>query len=166
MQPIQPSRKADQMEAKVPATTDKSEPDPFAAIAAELRKAADGIETLVGSGLPKPNLVSLSIQPGGRGDDDLIVRAVDAMATVLLDGPGEILPYPGDVYHYGTPMTWRGPVQVSVYNRVSTEWALKRDAAAALAAKEAELNKLRAEVAVTITGPDYRDRIDAPQNPS
>jgi hypothetical protein len=127
-----------------------SQPDHFAAIAAELRKTANGIETLIGSDLPKPSYVALTIHAGGRGrdrDDDLTGRAVDALGIALLGKPGTPEKMTNDTYHYGTEQTARGPIKVHVYDSVSTAWAVRREATAQLAEREAELATLRAEVA-------------------
>lgn len=125
------------------------QPDHFAEIAASLYRIADDIVTLTGSGLPVPS-VQLSIQPGGRGDDDPTARAVDAVTSALLGHPGQLqLMTSGDVYHYnnGDSTERVGAVDVRVMYSVSTEWALKRKQAAELAEREVELEKLRAEVA-------------------
>jgi hypothetical protein len=122
------------------------QPDHFGEIAAELRRAADDIAKLVGSGLPKPNMFQLSIQTGTRGDDELTATAVDAWAAALLGRAGEVQEFAGGVYHYGTDWDVRGPMSVAVYQSVSAEWAVKRNAAAELEKREAELEKLRAEV--------------------
>lgn len=126
------------------------QPDHFAEIAAELYRLADDIASLTGSGLPKPNVFQLNIQPGTRGDDELTRTAVDAWATALFDRRGAIDPYPGGVYHYSTPWIARGPITAAVYMSVSAEWAMKNDVAAAeaeVAEREAELEKARARVA-------------------
>lgn len=136
------------METVAPAVS-PDQPDHFAEIAAELRRAADDIETLVGSGLPKPNHVALDIHPGGPRldrDDDRTARAVDALGLALLGKPGTANKMYDDTYHYGTESTQRGPIKVHVYDSVSTAWAVKRETADSLAAKEAELERLRAEV--------------------
>lgn len=137
------------MTNKVTPAETPDQPDHFAEIAAELRRAADDIETLVGSGLPKPTHVALDIHPGGPRldrDDDQTARAVDALGRALLGKPGTAQKMYDDSYHYGTESTQRGPIKVHVYDSVSTAWAVKHETAASLAAKEAELERLRAEV--------------------
>lgn len=137
----------------VPAPEVKSEPDPFAAIATELRKAADDIATLVGSGLPKPTQFMLNIQPGApisSRTDDATAEAVDAMAGALLGIRGKVQKMSGGSYFYCTDQQMRGPLVVTIYQSVSTPWALKNDVAAAkaeLAEREADLEKARARVA-------------------
>lgn len=124
--------------------------DHFAQIAAELRKVADDVEALAGSGLPKPRQFQLNIQPGGRGDGDLTARAVDAMAQALLGISGTVNEMGSGNYHYGTDHLTRGPLQIVVYQGVPTEWALANDLNAvdeAVAAREAELELLRAKAA-------------------
>jgi len=135
------------MTTNVTAEPVKVEPDHFTAIAAELRRVANQIATLVGSGLPKPRLFQLNIQPGATNDDDVTATAVDAMAGAILGHPAKVQLMSGGTYHYGTDHEQYGPLEVVIYQGVSTEWALKREQAAALAVKEAELEKLRAEVA-------------------
>jgi hypothetical protein len=138
------------MTENVPAAEPADQPDPFAEIAAELYRIADDIVSLTGSGLPKPNLFQLSIQPGTRGDDALTQAAVDAWATALFGRRGHVEAYSGGVYHYGIPWLTRGPVTAAVYMSVSAEWALKNDVVAAeaeLAEREAEAEKARARVA-------------------
>lgn len=132
---VQPTQTADQ-------------PDHFAEIAAALYRIADDIVTLTGSGLPKPN-VSLSIQPGVRNDDERTVRAVDAVSSALLGHPGQVQLMSGGVYHYnnGESAERVGPVEVRVLYSISTEFAVKRHATELLDRREAELERLRAEVA-------------------
>jgi hypothetical protein len=137
------------MTEKLQPTKPGDQPDPFAEIAAELYRIADDIVSLTGSGLPKPNLFQLSIQPGTRGDDELTQAAVDAWATALFGRRGQVEAYSGGVYHYGIPWLTRGPVAAAVYMSVSAEWAVKNDVAAAeaeLAEREAEWKKARARV--------------------
>lgn len=126
------------------------QPDHFAELASELHKVADDIATLVGSGLPKPRQFMLNIQPGTHGDDDdLTARAVDGMAQALLGIDGKVeLMSPG-TYFYNTGHLKRGPLEVTIYQGISTEWALRNDVNAAkaeLAKREAELEKARALV--------------------
>ena len=126
------------------------QPDHFAEIAAELRKVADDIATLVGSGLPKPRQFQLNIQPGSRDDDNVTADAVDAMAGALLGIRGRVRKMSGGAYHYGVDLLPRGPIEVVVYQGVSRPWALRTDVAAAkaeLIEREAELEKARARVA-------------------
>lgn len=126
-----------------------AKPDPFAEVAAALYRIADDIVSLTGSGLPKPS-VSLSIQLGSRsGDDELTVRAVDAVSSALLGHPGQVQLMSGGVYHYnnGDSNEAVGAVDVRVLYSISTEFAVKRHAVSLLAKREAELEQLRAEVA-------------------
>lgn len=130
----------------------QSEPDPFLAIAHELHRIADDIASLEGSDLPKPSYVAFDMHAGSRElrskrDDNVTVKAVDALGRALLNTPGELHKMGrGDSYHYGTAATLRGPITVHVYDSVSIAWAKEREAAFNLAAKEAELAKLHAEV--------------------
>lgn len=135
------------MSDKVPPPETTDQPDHFAAIAAELYRIGDDIASLTGSGLPNPNQFQISIQPGTRGNDALTEAAIDAWATALFDRRGKVQPYSGGVFHYGTEWIARGPVTAGVYMSVSAEFAVKREAAAKLAEREAELENLRAEVA-------------------
>ncbi len=128
------------------------QPDPFAEIAAALYRIADDLVTLTGSGLPRPGYIQLSIQPGTHGDDDRTRRAVDAVTSTLLGHSGQLRQMGGGTFHYdnGPSAEPVGPVGVRIYQRVSNEWALKNDVAAAeaeLAEREAEAEKARARVA-------------------
>jgi hypothetical protein len=131
----------------VTAAETPDQPDPFAAIAAELHRAADDIATLIDSGLPKPDYFNLSIQPGTRGDGDSTAASVDAMGVALTGKAGGVRKMHDGTYHYSAKDVRRGLLSVSIYQSVPTEWAVRREAAAALAEREAELEKLRAEVA-------------------
>lgn len=123
------------------------QPDHFAQIAAELRSIAIDIHNeLVGSGLPMPR-IQLNIQPGIRGDDEKIVKAIDALAMTLLGHPGRVEKMGGGVYHYSTDHEKRGPLEIAVYGAVSTPWGEQHHLASQLAAREAELEKLQAEKA-------------------
>lgn len=129
-------------------------PDPFADLAAELHRVANDISDLIGSGLPKPAQFQLNIQPGAPlslRDDDVTAAAVDAMAGALLGIPGKVEKMGNGSYFYSTGGNERrGPLTVTIYQGVSTEWALEHDVAAAeaeLAEREAELEKARARVA-------------------
>jgi hypothetical protein len=157
-------READPM-TNVTAAETPDQPDHFAAIAVELRRAADDIETLVGSGLPMPSYVALDIHPGGRGrerDDNRTARAVDALGRALLGQPGTAQKMYDGSYHYGTQSIQRGPITVHVYDSVSTDWAVPRAAAFELAAREAQLEKLRAEVAELRAAAGQSGFVDGP----
>jgi hypothetical protein len=132
-----------------PTVPSAAAPDHFAELAAALYRIADDIVTLTGSDLPKPGFVQLSIQPGVRGNDDLSQRAVDAVTSAILGHPGQVAEMSNGTFHYnnGDYAEHVGPVGVRIYQRVSPEFAVKREAAARLAEREAELEKLRAEVA-------------------
>src|SRR5947207_12867569 len=115
-------------------------PDPYAEIAAELRRVADDLGGLAGRGLPQPTYVALSIHPAGA-DDDEIMAAVDAVGGALLGRPGELEKMSGGTYHYVAHGTrgaavvanWRCAVKVDVFDRVSSP-------------EEREANRLRAEL--------------------
>lgn len=137
----------------VPAPEVKSEPDPFAELAAELHRVAVDVSDLIGSGLPAPAQFMLNIQPGAplsSRNDDGTAAAVDAMAGALLGIHGKVEKMGDGSYFYCTDNQKRGPLVVTIYQGVSTEWALRHDVAAAkaeLAEREAELEKARARVA-------------------
>lgn len=122
------------------------QPDHFADLAAELRRVADDISNLIGSGLPKPGSFMISIQPGTRGDVESTVRSVDAVANYLLGHPGQVQKMGGGAWHYGADHERRGPVTIAIYQSIDTAWAEQHYAASQLAAREAELAKLQAEV--------------------
>jgi hypothetical protein len=121
-------------------------PDQFAEIAAALRALTVRFTDLIGSDLPLA--VTLHVQPSSYGDDDAIVRAVDAVTSALLGHGGQVQEMSNGTYHYNNGVATEpvGPIGVRVYSSVSTEFAVKRQAAAVLAEREAELEKLRAEV--------------------
>lgn len=139
------------MEPNVTASQSEAKPDPFADLVRELHVVAADLSDLIGSGLPKPPHFELNIQPGADvlnadRDDDETARSVDAIAMALLGKPAEPqLMAAGDYFYLVSGQ--RGPIGVEIYQSISTEWVEKRQAAVVLAAKEAELAKLRAEVA-------------------
>jgi hypothetical protein len=128
----------------------ESEPDPFLAIADELHRIAYDLASLAGSGLPKPSWVSFDMHAGSRGverDDNLTAFAVDTVGRALLNQPGELHKMGGGSYHYGTDPISRGPIKVHVYDSVDTAWAQKREGAAELAKRDAEIERLETELA-------------------
>jgi len=131
-------------------TETADQPDHFAEIAAALYRIADSIVTLAGSDLPKARF-NLTIQPGVfKGSDDLNAGAVDAVTSALFGHPGRPDLMGDGSYLYTNSETGVervGPVDVRVLTGVSTEWVRKREAGDKLAEREAELEKLRAEVA-------------------
>lgn len=121
--------------------------DHFTEIADELHRAADAVASLAGSGLPKPRHFNLNIQPGDRGsDDEGTVASVDAMAQALLGINGHPHEVGRGMYHYGTDQTWRGPISATIYQGISAEYAQRIEHDRVLAEREAELEKLRAEL--------------------
>jgi hypothetical protein len=152
----------------------KAAADPWAQLAAriadqplpdyrgELSRIAADVAALTGSGLDRPGYFSLKtelvidIQPKGR-DDEATARGVDAVAQMLLGHDGETKQMAAGNWHYSAYGA-RGPIEVRIYNSVSTEWAerwAERQKAAAerdellakLATAEADAAKLRAELA-------------------
>jgi len=111
--------------------------DPYAEIAAELRRIADDLTTLAGKGLPKP-WFNISIQPATdeRGNDDVVIPAVDAVAVALLGRPATTDPMSSGGHMHRIAGT-RGPVSLGVHQSVSSPEARER---------EAELARLRAEL--------------------
>ncbi len=128
-------------------------PDPWAAVAAQLTDIAADLAALARSGVPVPNYFELSLMPGDHGDDESVVRCIDAVARVLLDKPGQVSKMCDGSYHYDAKGR-RGPVSISLLNVISTEFAERRkhiDELAAmreqLAAAEADAARLRARLA-------------------
>jgi hypothetical protein len=146
-------------------------PDPWAVLAAriadqplpdyrgELSRIAADVDALTGSGLGRPGYFSLKtelvidIQPGNGRDDEVTARSVDAVAQMLLGRDGEPNQMVGGSWHYSAYGT-RGPIQVRIYNTVSTEWAERQKAAdevaklrAELATAEADAKRLRERLA-------------------
>lgn len=124
------------------------EPDRCADIAAALYTLAMRFTDLAGTGVPVP-YVQLNIQPGRHGDDESIVAAVDAVTSALLGHAGQAQHMHDVTWHYNNAdePEYVGPVGVRIFNSVTPECAAKREAAARLAEREAELERLRAEVA-------------------
>ncbi|GAA2579563.1 hypothetical protein GCM10010435_65930 [Winogradskya consettensis] len=118
--------------------------DPYAEIAAELRRIADDFETLAGKDIAAPAL-SLAVQPRGTTDNG-IVAAVDAIAGVLLGKPGITRHMSGGVYHHDAG-GYRGALRIDVFQQVSDPVA--REQAAELARLRAELAALTGTTAVT-----------------
>lgn len=101
----------------------------------ELRAIADDLDAL-GPDYPAMSSVTVYIQPPDSGAADQIKSHVDDVAVALLGKPGETREMSSGVYHH-TITGFRGSVQVSVFQRLP-----KPDA------KDAEIERLRAEVAV------------------
>lgn len=121
--------------------------DHFTEIADELHRAADAVASLAGSGHPQPRHFNLNIQPGNReSDDEATAASVDAMANALLGISGHPHEVGGGSYHYGTGQTQRGPISVTIYQSIGAEYALRIEYDRQLAEREAELEKLRAEL--------------------
>jgi hypothetical protein len=121
-------------------------PDPYAELAAELRRTADDIEKLIGSGLPMPSFIQLSVQPGTHAGDETTRVAIDTWALALLGRHGSLHKMSDGTYHYDAEAR-RGPLSVQLYNSVSTEWALAAEHGEEIAKREAEIERLRAELA-------------------
>jgi hypothetical protein len=89
-------------------------PDPWAEIAAELRRVADDAEKLVGE--PAPSCFQIHIQPKPH-DVPAAVAAVDTIALALLGKAGETRRMSVGVYHRNADAE-RGPISMSVYRKV------------------------------------------------
>jgi hypothetical protein len=117
----------------------------YTEVAAGLRGIAEDLQALAGMGLPAP-YVSLTIQPGGYGDDRddaVVIAAVDAVARALVGVPGTDGPLSGGLVHRGVDTT-RGGVQVWVFDEINDP------ATRQLLAK---VERLRAELATRPTTP-------------
>jgi hypothetical protein len=117
-------------------------PDPWAAMAAELRRMADDFEKLIGQ--VAPGLVSLDIQPKGDVSHPPVakqraetIEAVDAVAHALFGEPGETKAMSNGTFHhkrYGR----RGRITVDVYQALADPGAVDPDE---------EIARLRARLA-------------------
>lgn len=96
-------------------------PDPWAVIAAELRRIADDLAKLIGQ--PAPATFEINTQPysgsryGGQGGDAATIAATDAVANALLGHPAETRVM-GDGSYQHTTYGRRGPLRVAVYQGV------------------------------------------------
>jgi hypothetical protein len=94
-------------------------PDPWAAIAAELRRVAENVETLMGE--PAPRMFSLNIQPfnaDGIGANTAegrpaTVAAVDAVGMALLNKTGQTHRLSGGSFHHSVHGEY-GPIIFSI----------------------------------------------------
>lgn len=117
--------------------------DPYAAIADELRRLADGFATLAGRGLSRPH-VSLGVHVGPivatEAQDATVVATVDAAGMALVGRPGRL-----DVNEHGKwshMADWSGrPVYVAVRGPVTNPEDREQERA------RTELVELRKEVA-------------------
>jgi hypothetical protein len=118
-------------------------PDPWAAIAAELRRIADDAEKLAGE--PAPRMFSLNIQPfnaDGIGASTAkgrpaTVAAVDAVGMALVNKTGQTHRLSGGSFHHSVDGQ-RGPIIFSIYQSVADPEAVDKDE---------EIKRLRSRVA-------------------
>jgi hypothetical protein len=99
-------------------------PDPWAAIAAELRRIADDVETLVGS--PAPGLFSIDVQPFGEVSHPPVpeqlgdtTQAVDDVANALLGKSADTKKMSDGKSVHCTASGRRGRILLSVYQAVA-----------------------------------------------
>jgi hypothetical protein len=121
------------------------------ALADELHRIAGDVRRLNGSTHGMPRSFQINIQPGGvDAADGEVVAAHDEIARALLGVPGSPKAMGDGSTHYNAAGR-RGPISVAIYRSIDGAFARglmqSREAAAVLAAKEAELERLRAEVA-------------------
>ena len=135
------------------------------AIAEELHRIADDFAKAAHHELPEPRLVALHIQPGGRADraDDEVIAAVDALGAAIAGKPGSAERMSDGTYHYEAGCQ-RGPIAFKVYREISAARVERMAASQVLADKEAELNRLRAEVEKlrAESGLSYSREVDDP----
>jgi hypothetical protein len=114
--------------------TDQTTKSTYADVVAALRGIADAIEAIDSTGLDPQPWVQVGIQPHPRlrGEDETIVRTVDAFAQALIGKPGttEHLQSSGAIWHHSADGTVLDRVKVSVYGRVvsPTERELRAEA--------------------------------------
>jgi len=99
-------------------------PDPWAVIAAELRRIADDVETLIGS--TPPGLFSIDVQPFGAVSHppvpeqrDNTIQAVSGVARALLGKGAETKKMSDGKSVFCTVSAHRGRILVSVYQAVA-----------------------------------------------
>jgi hypothetical protein len=122
--------------AQTVATTTDTGAATYAAVAAELRRMADDLDTI--GDQAAPGFVAFDMQPGGYlADAPTTMAAVDTVANALLGRTGELQRMSDSSYHYKV-YGRRGPIKVDLYNRVPDPQIAELDA---------ELERLRAQVA-------------------
>ena len=108
-------------------------PDPWAAIAAELRRIADDVETLVGT--TPPGLFAVDVQPFGSltyppvpEQREVTIQAVDDVAHALLGKPAEIKKMSDGKSVHCQAKGRRGRIYVSAYQAIAaTDAELEAD---------------------------------------
>lgn len=121
----------------------------YSDLAGELHSIADDLATLTNRDLPEL-VVTLTLQPRGRRTDNETIAFLDTLGTALLGNPGvtaELLS--GDAWHHRV-RGGRGPVSITAFEAVTSpeQRAQERERAEL----EAEVARLRAELAATIHG--------------
>lgn len=142
----------------VPAESPVSEPSVWADIAAELRRVADEIETLLVAE-PAPSSFQLNIQPHNADrigkptvkGRPATVAAVDAVSGALLGKDAETYSVSGG-FHHGRH-GGRGPVSLAIYTSVVSPDAVDPDEE--IAQLRAENERLRAALPGDPTGQSY-----------
>jgi hypothetical protein len=130
-----------------------AEPSPWLDLAAEFRRVADDLETLVGE--PAPGLVSIDIQPQSKlgrhrpprvQDRAEIAAAVDRVAVALLGRAAATkrMGSTGNTFHH-TVDGERGTIGLNIYQAVADPNLV--DPAEEIARLRAENERLRAEAA-------------------
>jgi hypothetical protein len=99
-------------------------PDPWAAIAAELRRIADDVEKLIGH--TPPGLFSVEVQPfAGRSYPPVpeqredVIQAVDDVANALLGKSAQTKEMSDGKSVHHTTSGRRGKISVSVYQAIA-----------------------------------------------
>lgn len=109
------------------------------AIADELRRVADALDSIADVELPEPRLFQLNIQPGGTSDAD-VMDGIDVLSSALLGKQGSHETVSGGPWYVARGR--RKQIDVSIYRGLSKP-PDERDAE--LARLRAEVEKLRAE---------------------
>ena len=107
-------------------------PDPWAEIAAELRRIADDVENLIGH--TPPGLFSIDVQPialasypPAPGQRDETIQAVDDAADVLLGKPAETKKLSDGKSVHHRALGRRGRIHLAVYQAVADAPKAERD---------------------------------------
>lgn len=95
----------------------------YSEAAAGLRQLADRVEILAADApdLPRPSF-DITVMPGGGGkldarDNDVVIEAIDAVATALFGVAGSTNRLSGGSFHRGARGAF-GPVRVHVFDEV------------------------------------------------
>lgn len=145
-------------------TAETSPSEPWAEIAAELRRIADDVEKLIGQ--PEPGLFSVDIQPYEAVVHPPVVKdraatmsATDAVASALLGKAATTQAMSNGTFHHTTGGK-RGRISLSIYQAIADPSAV--DPEEEISRLRAENARLRAAAALT---PDAGFQFSREQGP-